>query len=174
MDPPRAAVPLHELPRLPRELESDPRIADVRAALNAEVRVLWPRGTLAVAVVPLGASLRATLAALAVNARVQRGLEAAESALDAERRGLDALPEAVAVRQGQRVSRVVVISNDGAERFYRHVERLALVHAPRVLVCLLDCTSVVLGELLYGPGAIAKLLFTTHKTAATTLLRSLV
>jgi hypothetical protein len=160
-------------PRLPRDVETDPRVAAVRATLQADVRPLWARGTLGVAVVPLTPGLRSALAGLAVAGRIARGLEAAEETLAAEQRGFAALPPAVAARQQPRVSRVLVVSNDGAERFYRSVERLALAHASRVLVCLVDCPSAVLGELLYGPGAVVKLVLTGHKSAATTLLRAL-
>jgi hypothetical protein len=160
-------------PRLPRDLESDPRVADVRAALRADVRPLWARGTLGVAVVPLSPGLRATLAALGTAGRIERGLEAAEATLAAEQRGFAALPPEIAARQKPRISRVLMVSNDGAERFYRSVERLALAHASRVLVCLVDCPSAVLGEICYGPGAVAKLVLTGHRTAATSLLRAL-
>ena len=68
---------------------------------------------------------------------------------------------------------MLVVSNDGAERFYRQVERLASTHAPRVLVCVLDATSSDLGALLYGPDAVVKLVLTAHKTAATGLLLAL-
>jgi hypothetical protein len=166
-DPPVAA------PRLPRDVESDPRVADVRAALHADVRPLWVRGTLAVAVVPLSPPLQSALAGLAAAGRIERGLEAAEATLAAEQRGFAALPAAVAARQKPRISRVLLVSNDGAERFYRSVERLALTHASRVLVCVVDCPSPVLGELLYGPGAAVKLVLTAHKTAATAVLRAL-
>ena len=154
MDPSGTAdspEPSVEEPRLPRELESDP----------------------CVAAVPLTPPLRTALATLAGQGQLARGLEAAEAALAAEQRGLQALPPAVAARQRPRISRVLAVTNDGAERFYRGVERLAITHAPRVLVCLVDCPSPVLGELLYGSDAVVKLVLTAHKTAATTLLRAL-
>lgn len=160
-------------PRLPRDLESDPRVADVRAALRADVRPLWSRGTLGVAVVPLTPALRTALATLAGQGRLERGLETADATLAAEQRGFAALSPAVAARQRPRISRVLMVTNDGAERFYRGVERLALTHAPRVLACLVDCASPTLGEILYGPDTVVKLVFTAHKTAATSLLRAL-
>jgi len=93
-------------------------------------------------------------------------------ALEAEQRGLAALDPEMAGRQGQRVSRLLLITNDGAERFYRQVERLALTHAPRLLVCVVECDSQVLGTLLYGEDAVAKLVLTTHKAAAAAILRA--
>jgi hypothetical protein len=80
-------------------------------------------------------------------------------------------------RQGRRVSRVLLVTNDGAQRFYRQVERLAVMHAPRVLVCVLECESPVLGELLHGSSGgsdgVVKLVLTGHKTAAAGILLTL-
>jgi hypothetical protein len=167
------SVPPLDLPRLPRDVESDPRLEAVQRALRADPRRLWSGGTLRASAIPFDATLRTTLASLAASGRLLRGLEAAEATLAQEQRGLAALPSAVAERQGRRVSRVLVVSNDGAERFYRQLERLASTHAPRVLVCVLDATSSDLGALLYGPDAVVKLVLTAHKTAATHLLRAL-
>jgi hypothetical protein len=102
-----------------------------------------------------------------------RGLEAAERALDAEQRGLAALPAAEARRHGSRVSRLLLVANDGAERLYRRIEHLVIAHAPRVLPCIVACDSASLGALLYGPGETAKLVLAEHKTAVTAILRAL-
>lgn len=99
-----------------------------------------------------------------------RGLETAESTLAAEARGLAASPGAA---REPRVSRVLLAANDGAERLYRQIERLAREHAPRVLVCLVDAPSPELGSLIFGPGATAKVVLTGHKDAATRLLLAL-
>ena len=95
-----------------------------------------------------------------------------QAAEDAERRGLAALPAAEARRQGGRVSRLLLVTRDGAERFYRHVERLAAAHAPRVLVCVVDCDSAQLGGLLYERAAVAKLVLAEHKAAVAAILRA--
>jgi len=160
-------------PRLPRDVESDPRGAAVRSALGADRRPLWSSGVLHVAVVPWDDDLRTVLADLAGRGRLVRGLEAADRALESERRGHDALPEAVAARQGERVSRLALVTSDGATRFYRQVERLAVAHAPRLLVCRVEATSEDVGAALYGPGEVAKLVLTGHKTATSALLFAL-
>ncbi len=154
---------------LPREVERDPRHAAILRVLAAGRR-LWSGGTLEAAVVGLTEPLRAALTSPAVRGALIRGLEAAEATLAAERRGLDALP---VTDRAPRVSRLLLVTNDGAERLYRQVERLATMHAPRVLVCLLDAPSSELGGLLYGPDAVAKLVLTGHKDAATRLLLAL-
>ena len=65
-----------------------------------------------------------------------------------------------------------MVANDGAERFYRHVERLVAIHEPRVLACVIDCDSVVLGDAVYGAGAVAKLVLADHKGAVADILRA--
>lgn len=176
MRPPRVDEPCADgMPagplRLPRDVESDPCHEDVRRVLAARTRKLWSGGTLEVAVVPSTAALRKVLCSPSTARQLQRGLEAATATLASEQRGLAALPPAVT--QGRRVSRVLLVTNDGAERFYRQVERLAITHAPRVLVCVIDCDSAGLGELLYGSDGVVKLVLTGHKTAAARILRAL-
>jgi hypothetical protein len=162
-----------ELLPLPREIESDPCHLAVAEALRRRPRLLWAGGTVVAPVVALTAALRAALTAPETRARLRRGLEAAEAALAAEARGLASLSEADTRRQGGRVSRLLLISNDGAERFYRRVEHVVLAHASRVLACMIDADSATLGTLLYGGDAVAKLLLTERKTAAVAILRAI-
>ncbi len=158
---------------LPRAVEASPRVEAIRAALHADVRPLWGGSTLAVAHVALTGSLRTTLGRLGAAGRLVRGLETAETALAGERRGLEALPEDTRRRQGARVSRVLLLSADGTERFHRRVERLVRTHAPRVAVCRLDCSSADLGAAAFGAGAVAKLVLSAHRSAAADLLEAL-
>jgi len=155
--------------RLPREIEADPCQGAVREALAASTRRLWPGGTLIVSVVPLTDACACALRTAHRVGLLRRGLEAAAGALDAERRGLAARsPE-----PGRRVSRLLLVTRDGAERFYRHVERLVVTHEPRVLACLLDADSATLGRLLYDRDAGVKLVLAEHKTAVSAILRAL-
>jgi len=160
-------------PRLPRAIESDDCHAAVQATLAAATRPLWAGAGVVAAVVPLTHALRRALRTAASDGMLLRGLEAAERALDAEQRGLAALPAAEARRHGGRVLRLLLVANDGAERLYRRVEHLVIAHAPRVLPCIVACDSASLGALLYGPGETAKLVLAEHKTAVTAILRAL-
>jgi len=109
----------------------------------------------------LAKALRAALA----RGQLQRGLEAAVASLEAERRGL--------LAAGGRVSRLCLVANDGAERFYRQVERCLTAHAPRLLGGLLDVDGATLGNFLYGRDTAVKLVLVDHKDAVSTVLRSL-
>ena len=161
-------------PRLPRAVESGKHRDAVEAALDADRRLLWSGGTLRASHVPLSSSLRTALAALGSRGMLVRGLESAEAELAAERRGLDALPADLRARQGRRVSRVLVVSDDGAAWFYRHVERLVMGNTPRVLVCRVACGAAELGALAFGAGSDAKLVLTNRKSAAAAVLESLI
>jgi hypothetical protein len=171
---PRAAVPPLGAWPLPREIEADPRHGEIRSMLERTAAPLWTGAGLPAARAALGAALRDALTAAAAGGRLVRGLESASATLAAERAGLAALPGTTAERQGRRASRLLLVTRDGAERFYRQVERLALAHVPRVLVVVLECDAATLGRLLYGGDETAKLVLTAHKAVAAAVLRALV
>ena len=71
----------------------------------------------------------------------------------------------IGVTRGVRVSRLLLLANDGAERFYRNVEAMLHRHGHRVLAILLEIDASGLGELQFGPGSIARLVMLEHKQA---------
>lgn len=101
---------------------------------------------------------------------VARGLESAERILAAEERGLQLADRRSHVVRGARISRLLLLADDGAERFYRHVEKLLLRHAPRVLAVRLELDAAALGELLFGPGHPTRLLMIGHKNSVCEVL----
>ena len=103
-----------------------------------------------------------------------RGLEGAEEALDAQEKGLAKAGAATRPRTAsRRLSRLFVVSADGAERFYRHVERLRERHAARLEVVLMDCDDAALGEAAFGSGQRARALLLDHKGAVVNFLLKL-
>ncbi len=159
--------------RLPRQLEADARAGAIRAVLAERTRTLWPGGTLQVPVLALSAPLVAALRAAMGRSRLHRGLEAAVAALDAERRGLAVTARRSGRVAGERISRLCLVADDGAERFYRQVERCLADNAPRIAGCLLTVDSTTLGTTLYGRDAAVKLVLVDHKDAVVDVLRSL-
>lgn len=156
--------------RLPKAVEDDPRAARIAARLAADPRPLWPRGTLRVATVPLDAGLADALRSARTAGRVRRGLESIAGALDAEAHGLARVDRESGALRGARMSRLVLVTNDGAERFYRHVETLLARHAARVQGLRLDASAAQLGALLFGPEAIARVVLLDHKDAVAAAL----
>jgi len=159
--------------RLPRQVESDPRAQQLLHVLTAKTRVLWQEGEIKVPVAALGSELATALRSALGAGRMIRSLESAEHTLAAEERGLSLADRQSIVPRGVRVSRLLVMADDGAERFYRQVERLLLRHGPRVLAVRLEVDADTLGEVVFGPGRRARLLLIAHKEAVSGVLLSM-
>ena len=162
------------IPHLPRPIEEDPRGEQVLQLLTTHTRPLWPGSGIAVASVQLTAYLSAALKSVHQAGQVVRGLELAENRLAREQRGMSISDRKTGQQRGGRISRLLLLANDGAERFYRNVEDLLRRHDPRVLAVLLECDSVTLGELLFGSGSLARLLLLEHKEAVSHVLLSMI
>jgi hypothetical protein len=155
--------------RLPRLVEADPRGPQVLRILSTRTRPLWSAGV-EVPTVELVSELAEALRSAERVGRVIRGLESAERALAAEERGLRLARGASQLRPDVRISRLLVLADDGAERFYRRVETLLRRHGSRVLAVRLDVDARALGESLYGPGRRVRLLMIVHKEAVGAVL----
>ena len=156
--------------RLPRLIESDPRGPQVLRMLTAHTRLLWKEGEIEVTVATLSSELETALRNAHNADQVVRGLENAERRLVLEERGLRIADRKSNVRRGERVSRLLVMSDDGSERFYRKVESLLRLYGPRVLAVRLEVDAATLGELILGQGRLARLLMLEHKAAVSAAL----
>jgi hypothetical protein len=101
------------------------------------------------------------------------GLEGADEALAGEARGLALVARRGGPARGPRVSRLLLLSDDGAERLYRHAERLAVAHKPRVLVLMLAADAATVGRSTTARDAAVKVVLVQHKQAVAALLRAL-
>jgi hypothetical protein len=160
-------------PRLPKAVEADPRAVRIAARLAADPQPLRPDGSLRIATIPLDAALADALRSARTANRVRRGLESIAAALDAEAHGLAQVDRESGVARGARLSRLLFVTNDGADRFYRHVETLLVRHAARVQGLRLDASAAELGALLFGPDAIARVVLLEHKDAVAAALFSI-
>src|SRR5881628_2567391 len=150
-------------PPLPREIEADPGHEVIRARLRAGGRRLWPGGQAVVPVLPLRPALAGALGAAYRDGRLVLGLERVEAALAAEARGLALVARRTGRAPGARVSRLLLLSGDGAER-------LAAAHAPRVLVAMIAADAATLGRATTAREAVVKVVLAQHKQAVTALL----
>ncbi len=158
--------------KLPKRIELDERAERVVAALG-RTQPIWSGGDLLVPVVGFSEPLRRALKSAHAGGRVTRGLEGVERKLEAELQGMESADRRSGATRGQRVSRLLLVASDGAERMYRRVETLSRRHPGRVLVLQLECGGDELGELLFGPGSTAKLLMIDHKDAVADALLAL-
>ena len=162
-----------EDPRLPKRLEDEQIAANLVRQLATRARPLRADGGTQAAQVEACPALEAALRAAFSAGRIVRGFETAERALATEEKGLKHVDRTSGVERGRRVSRLLVLADDGSERFYREVEFLLRRHAPRVLALRLSIDERTLGQLMFGPGQVARLLLVEHKDAVSAVLLAL-
>ena len=157
--------------RFPRQLEADGSADMIRGVLMARTAKLWARGRGEVPVVALSEPLKAVLQQARGQGRIRIGFEPILRQLAGEKKGIAGVREQANAPYGDRISRLLFFSNDGAERFYRNIEQLLEEHAPRVLGCLLDADSAALGGVFSNSGGSIKIVMAEHKDVVADVLR---
>lgn len=125
---------------------------------------------------PLGRPLVAALFEARRARRLVRGLEAAEAALEAQRRGVGAIRSSALEASPlapQRISRLLLVSDDGSDRFYRGISRLQQKYGAVLEILRLACNELELGAAAFGAGKRARALLVDHKDAVIRVLESL-
>jgi len=158
--------------RLPRELEADGAAETICRVLGTRTVQLWPGSDFSIPIIIIDDFLKKVLQRASLNGQVQWGLEAISDKLEKEQRGIDNLREGKNLPTGDRVSRLLLVSNDGARRFYRHIEHLLHLHAPRLFGCMLDMDGNVLGSLIKGRETQIKVIMAEHKGVVSEILRA--
>jgi hypothetical protein len=158
--------------KFPRHIESGPSFTQILSLLHTHTSKLQDGSKLNVPLLTLTDALTKALLTAYRSGHVIRGLEAAVEKLEDERSGLLKLKQRVS--QGERISRLAIMSNDGSKRFYREVDMLLEKHSPRVLGCIVDTDSSNLGNLLFGPENSAKIILINHKEDVSRILLALI
>jgi hypothetical protein len=159
--------------QLPKLVEADPKGKNLMSSLTAHARPLWPGGKIMAPAVSFKPALAEALRTANSSGRLVRSLEGAKSKLAAESRGLGLVDQKSGARRVERVSRLLVLANDGAERFYRQVEKLLRQNGPRLLALCLDVDAEMLGQTIFNPGDRVLLLMLDHKEAVSNMLLAL-
>ena len=165
---------MRSLPALPREIEMDPQHEQIRARFASPDRALWARGNVAVPVLALAPRVGAALAAAYAAGHLVLDLERIATALATEARGLSLVSARSGSKPSARVSRLLLLSDHGAERFYRHVEGLIVTHTPRVLAAILMADATTVGRAIMARDARVKAVLVQRTQVAATLMRALV
>jgi hypothetical protein len=153
-------------------VESDPRGPALNQNLIEHSRPIRADSDVSVPAVRLD-GLETALRNAHRSGHVVRGLEGAEQTLAAEERGLRLADRKSDVKRGDRVSRLLLLADDGSDGFYRKVETLLMRHRPRALALRLNVDAAGLGGLLFGEGNAARLLMVQHKEAVAEVLFAL-
>ena len=159
--------------RLPKTLEAEGLAVAIEREIEARSALLWPKGELRVPRADLGVGLVSALKGAFLARRIVRGIDLAERALEANAVGLKQVDLKTGVERGARVSRMLVLADDGSQRFYRNVESLLRRHAPRVMALRVAVDERELGESLFGSGQVARLVLLDHKDAVASVLKAL-
>ena len=159
--------------QLPKSIASDPRAGILLRVLMRATRRLGPGGKRGIPEADLNGALLDALRAAHRAGRVVRSLEKTQYVLAAEARGQRLVDRRSGTARRSRISRLLVLSNDGAERFYRQVASLLEQHGSRVVAVLLQVDAETLGGALFGEGRAARLLMVEHKAAVGDVLLAL-
>jgi hypothetical protein len=154
-------------------MENDANGAAVHAALRAHARKLWEGSRLVVPTAHWSPSLEKALEGAQRERRLVRGLEQIEKVLEREAHGQSLADARSATPRGSRVSRLMLVSNDGTERFYRQVERLVVTQSPRLLAILLDADSGQFASSVPEAGGVVRALMIEHKELVASVLTAL-
>jgi hypothetical protein len=92
-----------------------------------------------------------------------RGLEQVETALAREARGLSMADARSPNVRGSRVSRLLLVSNDGSERFYRQVERLVHEQSPRLLAIRVEASAGTFAGVVPEASGVVRAMLVEHK-----------
>lgn len=159
--------------KLPRALEGHPQAKDVEEALERERQLLWAGGVLGVSRVAFTEPIIAALFAARRSRVLERGLESIDLVLAGEAKGLEAARLKQNLPVACRISRVMVMANDGSERFYRHAETTLEKHGDRVVGIVVDADSERLAKGLFGAGKQVKVVLVTDRAAVASVLLAL-
>jgi len=157
--------------KLPRRLSSEPKAEGLLENLFSCTRKLKPENGLEVPILKLTNAFKKTLLSARRAGHAVRGFDNASEILLLERNGILKLNKQDG--QGDRISRLVLLSNDGSDNFYHKVNALLVKHSPRVLGSVIDADSDTLGNLLFGEGKIVKLILIDHKDDVSQILMTL-
>jgi hypothetical protein len=158
----------------PRQLEAAGLAEKIRLALAARKTRLWPEGKMEVPLLSINESLAGAIRNARLQRRIRFGFDDIFDKLAAEKKGIDEMLQRQKYQQNYRVSRLLLFSNDGAERLYRHIEQALAEHHLRILGCQLDIDSKDLGRLITGKSAGIKVVLVEHKDAVSDVLKALV
>ncbi len=161
--------------KLPKEVLADERHEALSLLLASTLAPLWAAGRYRVSSVAMNEGLAKELRAAASGGVAHQGLELAADTLRREQKGLDAAQRKEGAQaHAPRVSRLLLLANDGSERFYRDAEMLLVRHPDRLMIVRLDIGGEALGEALFRTAKLVRCVLVTDKSAVSRSLLALV
>jgi hypothetical protein len=160
--------------KLPKSWEADPSREQLLSMLEASAQSLREGGELRVPYLPFTEALKESLRFARRCGKMRGGLENIENLLQREEAGYAKLAgRGLGGNRPQGITRLLFVTDDGSDRFYRHCEALVARHAPRVLCVRLPVSSADLGQSFFGKEASVKAVLVEEKEYVQRVLKSL-
>ncbi|MGM0599710.1 MAG: hypothetical protein ACQETH_07795 [Candidatus Rifleibacteriota bacterium] len=160
--------------RFPKAVEKSDKFEKIKHYIGENQKKLWQKAQTRAVFVPASEKLINLFQLEHKRGRLIRGYELVERTLLAQLEGTKSVDARTGVKRGRRLSRLIVVSNDGSERYYRKIDKLAVQFESIVLLFRIDIDSASLGEMFFGPGKIAKVFMLDHKESMANALEALV
>jgi len=154
--------------KLPKQLEKEKVDSDVRAVLEKESIELCSDSIIYIPVLKLTPELGKQIFYAKFLGELIIGYSDVEKALENELYGLQNVNN-----KSDRVSRLLIVTNDGSPRFYRQLEFLHKKQGGRVLICRLDVDSSLMGNILELKDKQVKAVLLNRKDSVVNVLKSL-
>lgn len=160
--------------RFPKAVEKSDKFEKIKCYVQENRKKLWQEARTKAVFVPAEEKLIKLFQLEHKRGRMIRGFEMVERNLFAQLEGTKSVDAKTGVKRGKRLSRLIVVSNDGSERYYRKVDKMAQQFESIVLVMRINLDSTSLGEMFFGSGKIVKLFMFDQKESMTNALEALV
>jgi hypothetical protein len=155
--------------KLPKQLEKENVELEVRRVLEKESIEICSDSTINIPVLKFNPVLRKHIFTAKSLGELIIGSRAVEKVLEGEMHGLQKVNN-----QSDRVSRLLIVTNDGSPRFYRQLEFLHKKHGGRVMICRLDVDSFFMGNILGLQDRQVKAVLLNRKQSVINVLKSLI
>ena len=153
---------------LPKQLEKEHLEAEVMSALEKDSIELYIGSQTRIPLLTFNPELRTNIFYAKSLNELVIGYESIEKALANELHGLQKVGG-----ESDRISRLLIVTNEGSPRFYRNLEPLQKKHGPRLLICRLDIASMMMGSILGLKDRAVKAVLLNKKKSVVKVLKSL-
>ena len=160
--------------KLPRKIEIDPKCDQIAQLLLESRALLWESGPYRIAELEWTTAIERVLSNALLSRKIELGIETIERVLEQQKRGLDAMLAKQGTASANRVSRLIITSNDGSERLYRSCESLLTKHGDRVLMIRFKVPAARMGEKIFGIDRAIKAVLVSDREHVENLLFALV
>ena len=154
---------------LPKQLKKDNIEVEVQAALDKESIALYTESETQISVLTLSHKMRQQIFFAKSMGDVILGLDTIEKSLENELRGLEKTDN-----KSERISRLLLVTNDGSTSFYQGVEYLLQTQVTRLMVCRLDIDAKLMANILGLKNKKVKAVLLNSKKAVINVLKSIV